>query len=70
MAVRRREVRWSDAAAEDLWIIVEFIARDGPQAALEILERARRHTRTLAYPQNGAASFPSWTATGSGTTGN
>ena len=47
MAARRREGRWSDTAAEDLWSIVEFIARDRPQAALGILDEARRQAQKL-----------------------
>lgn len=47
MAARRREVRWSDAAAKDLWSIVESIARERPSEAEAVLERIRRRARTL-----------------------
>lgn len=51
---RRREVRWSDAAAGDLWSIVEFIARDRPLTAESILAELRNRAAGLAIaPQRG-----------------
>lgn len=47
MAARRRKVLWSDAAAEDLWSVVEHIARDRPQTAVDILHEARRQAQML-----------------------
>jgi toxin ParE1/3/4 len=48
MAARKREVRWSKTAADDLWSILEFIARDRPLVAEEVLDRIRKRAQTLA----------------------
>ena len=47
MAARKREVRWSKAAADDLWSIVEYIARERPTVAMDILGRIRKRARSL-----------------------
>src|SRR5262245_17957340 len=48
MAARRREVRWSKAAADDLWSIIEYIAKDRPLVAQEILGRIRQRAASLS----------------------
>jgi len=47
MAARKREVRWSEGAYEDLQAIVEFIALDRPLAAKEILQKIRHKCESL-----------------------
>ena len=49
MGVRKREVRWSKAASEDLWSILEFMARDRPLVAERLLHRIRARAETLRY---------------------
>jgi toxin ParE1/3/4 len=54
MAARRREVRWTRIAEEDLWDIVTHIAPDRPAASLEILKEIRARTQTLPeFPDRG-----------------
>jgi toxin ParE1/3/4 len=54
MAPKRREVRWSEAAGEDLWSIVEFIARDRPSTADEVLLRIQKRAESLRHtPEKG-----------------
>ncbi len=54
MAPRRRKVRWSSSAAEDVTAIIEFIAQDRPSTALEILSRIRERAESLDYaPEKG-----------------
>ena len=54
MPPRRREVRWSSSAADDLTAIVEFIAQDRPSTALEILSRIQERTESLSSaPEKG-----------------
>jgi len=48
MAARKHEVRWSEAAAEDLWAIVEFISRERPLVARDILHRIRKRAESLS----------------------
>lgn len=47
MTQKRREVRWSTAASEDLWSIVEYIARDKPLVAEDVFDRIRKRAETL-----------------------
>lgn len=58
MAARRREVRWSKAAAGDLWSIVEFIARDRPLVAEEILGRIQKRASSLSLAADRGRRVP------------
>ena len=49
MAPRKREVRWSDGAAEDPWEILEYIARDRPSVARDILQDIRNRSESLRF---------------------
>jgi addiction module RelE/StbE family toxin len=48
MAAKTREVRWSEAAAQDLGSILEYVARERPLAAREVLDRIRSRAESLA----------------------
>ncbi len=50
----RYEVVWSDVAESDLIGIIDFIALNSPDEALEILERLRTKAATLfTFPKKG-----------------
>jgi toxin ParE1/3/4 len=48
MAARVREVVWADSARDALDEVIEYIARDSRQAAVQVLEGALRAGVTLA----------------------
>ena len=48
------KVRWTLAAIQDLESIVDFIARDSPQAARQVLRSLRKRAETLnTFPARG-----------------
>ena len=51
---RRFKVAWTFAASDDLESIVDFIARDNPDAARQILQKLRNRAAALkTFPERG-----------------
>jgi plasmid stabilization system protein ParE len=48
MAARVREVVWAESARDALDEVIEYIARDSPQAAVQMLEEVLRAGGSLA----------------------
>ena len=48
MAARVREVVWAQSARDALDAVIEYIAQDSPQAALQVLDDALRVATSLA----------------------
>ena len=48
MAARVREVIWAESARDALDAVIEYIAQDSPQAAVQVLDEALRTGASLA----------------------
>ena len=48
MAARVREVVWAQSARDSLDAVIEYIAQDSPQAAVQVLDHALHASASLA----------------------